>query len=192
MCNLPKNAGDSSSEFAEDNKSLDKRLDIAADRVVKYMITSRITLSTAESCTGGLIAEKVTGVSGASEIFRGGVVSYSEEVKRKVLGVGQETLDEFSVYSAQVASQMSEGVMRLMDSDAAVGVTGIAGPNGGSDDKPVGTVFVSVRYKSMEEVRDLRLYEEYENMDREFIRHHAALSALEMLERLLLSESEGD
>lgn len=188
MCKMENEPSAESCKFAEDNKSSPRGLDFSADRVVKYMITSGLTLSTAESCTGGLIAEAVTRVAGASATFRGGVVSYSEEVKQKVLGVSSDTLERFTVYSEQVASEMSLGVMRLMQTDAAIGVTGIAGPGGGTEDKPVGTVYVSVRYGSRETVKDLRLYEEYEKPDRELIRQTTAQRALEMLMTLLESE----
>lgn len=190
MCNMKNSVVGDSSKFAKDNKAVTKRLDIVTARVVKYMIASGITLSVAESCTGGLISEKVTSVAGASAVYRGGVCSYTEEIKEKVLGVKRETLDRYSVYSAEVAGEMSAGVMRLMQTDAAIGVTGLAGPGGGSEEKPVGTVYVSVRYKERELVRDLALYKEYEELDREFIRMAAAASAFEMLEQLVRDESE--
>ena len=191
MCNVPNRDEAGLSVFAKAYKLVTKGLDITVERVVKYMITSQITLSCAESCTGGLVAEAVTRVPGASAIFKGGVVSYSEEIKQQVLGVRAETLSKHTVYSAEVANEMSSGVMMLMKTDASIGITGIAGPGGGTEDKPVGTVYVSVRYKEREAVKDLRLYEEYESMDRELIRLLSAQRALEMLESLLKNESEG-
>ena len=192
MCNLKNNPENVPAVFAEDNKSVTEGLDIVTDRVVKYIITSGVTLSTAESCTGGMIAERITSIPGASGIFAGGVVSYSEDVKVNVLGVKRETLDKHTVYSAETASEMSRGVMDLMKTEAAIAVTGLAGPSGGTAERPVGTVFVSVRHKNREEVRDLRLYEEYESLDRELIRLLTVRRALEMLEGLLMSESEGE
>ena len=192
MCNVKNNPREGRESFAQDAEMLSKSLDIVTDRVVKYIMARRVSLSTAESCTGGMLAERITSVPGASDIFAGGVVSYSEDVKKKVLGVKKETLEKHTVYSAQTASEMSRGVMELMGTDASAAVTGIAGPGGGTDDKPVGTVFVSVRYKNREEVRDLRLYEEYGSLDRETIRLLTVRSALEMLEQLLVSESEGE
>lgn len=190
MCKLINDSADTVGKFAEADKSVPEGLDSSVRRVVKYIITSRVTLSTAESCTGGLIAAAVTSVAGASEIFRGGVAAYSEEIKREVLGVSAETLERFTVYSAEVASEMSSGVMKLMHTDAAIGVTGIAGPGGGSPEKPVGTVYVSVRYKDKEVVKDLALYKEYEDLDRDRIRLLTVQFALEMLEDLLVCESE--
>ncbi|SDB50746.1 nicotinamide-nucleotide amidase [Ruminococcaceae bacterium FB2012] len=192
MCNLKNNPENAPAVFAEDNKSVTEGLDIVTGRVVKYIITSGVTLSTAESCTGGMIAERITSIPGASGIFAGGVVSYSEDVKVNVLGVKRETLDKHTVYSAETASEMSRGVMDLMKTEAAIAVTGLAGPSGGTAERPVGTVFVSVRHKNREEVRDLRLYEEYESLDRELIRLLTVRRALEMLEGLLVSESEGE
>ena len=193
MCNVKNNSETPPCNFAEDNKSVAKGLDIVAERVVKYIVTSRVTLSCAESCTGGLIAEKITGVPGASAVFAGGVVSYSEDVKENVLGVKRATLDKYSVYSAETASEMSAGVMRLMKTDAAVAVTGIAGPSGGSEDKPVGTVWVSVRVRDRENVRKLKLYEEICEPDRETVRLLTAKHALLMLEEMIAyaAESEG-
>ena len=172
-------------KFAEDDKLVTKTLDIVTSDVVEYMIAKGITLSTAESCTGGMLSQTVTSVSGASQMFLGGVCSYTEEVKIKLLGVSTETLKRYTVYSGQVASQMSAGIMRLTGSDSAVGITGIAGPGGGTADKPVGTVYVSVRYKDFETVRDLMLYKEYEDMDRKFIRMATVQRSLEMLQELL-------
>ena len=168
-------------EFAKPYKVVTETLDIVTQRVVKYMKDKGLSLSTAESCTGGLVSQSITSVPGASAVFKGGVCSYSEEVKQKVLGVSAKTLDEFTVYSPQVASQMSEGVMRLMGTDAAIGITGIAGPDGGDDDKPVGTVYVSVRFGDREIVKDLALYKEYDELDRKKVRWLAATGSLELL-----------
>ena len=192
MCNLKNNPRKAMQGFDQDAESLRQSLDIVTGRVVKYIMARGVTLSAAESCTGGMLSEYITSVPGASSVFAGGVVSYSEDVKMKVLGVKKATLDAFTVYSAETASEMSRGVMELTGTDAAAAVTGIAGPGGGTDDRPVGTVFVSVRYKNREKVKDLRLYEEYESLDRETIRLLTVRGALEMLEQLLVSESEGE
>ena len=190
MCNVKENNSSDSCIFAEDNKMVTKNLDIVTDRVVKYMIAKGVTVSAAESCTGGLLSEKITSVAGASACYCGGVCSYTEEVKMKVLGVKKETLEKFTVYSAETASEMSRGVRELMGTDCSVGITGIAGPSGGTDEKPVGTVYVSVRYSDKETVRDLRLYERYEKLDRELIRSAAVKCALEMLEELIADGGE--
>ena len=190
MCNVKHNPGSPPGKFAQGDKTVTESIDIVTERVVKYMIARGVSFATAESCTGGLLAEKFTSVPGASAVFRGGVVSYTEDVKQRVLGVKESTLAEHTVYSPQVASEMSSGVMELMGSDASAGVTGIAGPSGGTKEKPVGTVYVSVRFKDSEAVSDLRLYEGYADTDRETIRLMTAQRTFEMLEKLL-KESEG-
>lgn len=169
---------------AKDNKMVTETLDIVTAGVVKYMLQAGRTLSAAESCTGGLICEKITSVAGASGMFCGGVCSYTEEVKMNVLGVSKDTLDKFTVYSAETASEMSRGALKLFGSDMAIGVTGIAGPDGGSDEKPVGTVYVSVRDKQNEIVRNLKLYERYDDLTRDKVRLICAKEALEMLTEL--------
>lgn len=171
-------------KFAEGDKVVTESIDIVTKSVVKYMIKSGQTLCTAESCTGGMVAQTITDVPGASGMFPGGICSYSEEIKRKVLGVSEKTLSEYSVYSAQTAGEMSAGAMKLFGTDYAIGITGLAGPDGGTKDKPVGTVYVSVRSRDREIVRDLRLYEEYENLTRRKIRLLTTVKALEMVMEL--------
>lgn len=113
--------------------------------LVHHTLTERgLTLSAAESCTGGTIAARFTAMPGASVYFRGGVVAYSNDVKRDTLGVSADDLTRFGAVSEPVARQMAEGVRRLTGSDYAVATTGIAGPSGGSEAKPVGTVWIAV------------------------------------------------
>ncbi len=113
--------------------------------LVHDMLTERRqTLATAESCTGGTIASRFTTIPGASAYFRCGVVSYSNEAKADVLGVDPATIERFGAVSEQVARQMAEGARRIAGADYAVATTGIAGPAGGSDEKPVGTVWIAV------------------------------------------------
>lgn len=167
-------------------------IDIVTRNVVKYMIKNRSILCTAESCTGGMVAQTVTAISGASQMFAGGICCYSEKMKMKLLGVRQETLDKCSVYSKEVAGEMSAGALEMYDADYAVGITGLAGPGGGTVEKPVGTVYVSVRSRDREIVREFRLYEEYgEDLTREMIRSITTLKAMQMICELCgVSESE--
>lgn len=108
------------------------------------MIRKSLTLATAESCTGGFIASEITGLPGSSGYFSGSVISYSNEVKQSVLQVRPLTLEVNGAVSSQCAEEMLDGLLELMKTDIGIAVTGIAGPGGGSDEKPVGTVFVSV------------------------------------------------
>lgn len=102
------------------------------------------TLAVAESCTGGRLAAAFTAAAGASDYFLGGVVAYANEVKINVLGVGRETIEKHGAVSWQVARQMASGALRVFGADYAIATTGIAGPGGGTPEKPVGTVWVAV------------------------------------------------
>ena len=114
----------------------------------KKMVTSRKTVSAAESCTGGLIQSLITNNAGSSEYFLGGVVSYSNEAKMNLLGVKESTLEKFGAVSEETVREMALGVQKLMGSDYAIAVSGIAGPDGGTDDKPVGLVYIGTFGKS--------------------------------------------
>ncbi len=114
-------------------------------QVVKRLFTSKkITLSTAESCTGGNIAHMITSVPGSSQYFKGTVVAYANEVKSTILGVSENTLKEYGAVSQQVVEQMAIGVKKLLNTDFAVATSGIAGPSGGTAEKPVGTTWIAV------------------------------------------------
>ena len=114
------------------------------DLVGKLLKDRHCTVATAESCTGGKVASLITSVSGSSEYYKGSVVSYCNEVKADVLGVSRVDLEKYGAVSSTVAEQMASGVRRLLKTDYAVATTGIAGPTGGSDEKPVGTVWIAV------------------------------------------------
>jgi len=113
-----------------------------AEQVVNIAINRNVTISTAESCTGGLIAAAITSVAGASEIFYGGAVTYHNSAKRNLLGVDNAVLKKYGAVSPQCAIQMALGSVTAYDTLLAVSVTGIAGPGGGSKEKPVGTVWL--------------------------------------------------
>jgi len=112
-------------------------------RIGRLLVASGLTLSVAESCTGGLISHRVTKAPGASAYFLGGVVAYSNEAKIRFLDVARLDIETYGAVSEQVARQMAAGVRRRFRSDAALGVTGIAGPAGGTAEKPVGLVFIA-------------------------------------------------
>lgn len=120
--------------FADDGSTL-------AEVVLRAAIASGITIATAESCTGGMIAAALTDIAGASEAFLGGVVSYSNEAKSALLGVSPETLRDHGAVSAETAEEMARGAQERFGADLTVSVTGIAGPDGGTDQKPVGLVW---------------------------------------------------
>jgi nicotinamide-nucleotide amidase len=121
----------------------DRRGKIEAE-VVRLLARNKKTLALAESCTGGFIANGITNVPGASKIFLGGVVAYSNGVKEQFLGVRPETLKKHGAVSEAVAREMAGGARKKFGADFAVAVTGIAGPGGGTKSKPVGTVFIAI------------------------------------------------
>lgn len=113
--------------------------------LLQLLIDKKFTIATAESCTGGNIAHLITSIPGSSEAFKGSVVAYSNEVKHNLLGVSEASLSEFGAVSQQVVEQMAEGACRALNTDCAIATSGIAGPDGGSDKKPVGTVWIAVK-----------------------------------------------
>lgn len=110
--------------------------------VGKLLKNKNLTLSVAESCTGGLVSDRITNISGSSEYFAGGVISYSNEVKINILGVRYETIKKHGAVSKQTAVEMAEGVRNVLGTDIGISTTGIAGPGGGTEEKPVGTVWI--------------------------------------------------
>ena len=119
--------------------------DLPMEKIVSEILKSKsLTLATAESCTGGNIAHQLTLIPGSSEFFKGSVVAYSNEIKTGVLGVSAEDIENQGAVSQTVVEQMAKGIRRLMNTDFAIATSGIAGPSGGTPDKPVGTVWISV------------------------------------------------
>jgi len=111
----------------------------------KRLKNNNMTITCAESCTGGLIASKITSISGSSSIFRGSIVTYCNEIKEQELNVNKQTMISNGVVSIQVVNEMLDGVLKKFDASIAIAVSGIAGPGGGSIDKPVGTVVIGVK-----------------------------------------------
>ena len=114
------------------------------EKVVQLLLEKNLVLSCAESCTGGLIAKRITDVSGSSAVFNCSIVSYSNEIKEKVLNVKSETLMELGAVSEQTVREMVKGVLTISGADIAVSVSGIAGPNSDNTDKPVGLIYLAV------------------------------------------------
>lgn len=118
-----------------------------AAQLVQEFAAKGLTICTAESCTGGLIAKYITDIPGSSAVLSGGCVSYTEAVKHRVLGVPEEILKTKTAVSAECAKAMAQGARRLFDSDVAISATGYAGPGGGTETEPVGTVYLALATK---------------------------------------------
>lgn len=153
--------------YSTDNEEL-------ADVVANMLLDKNITISCAESCTGGLFAGTLINTDGISKVFDRGIVTYSNEAKIKELGVKVETLDTFGAVSPETAAEMAEGIRAKTGTDMAVSVTGIAGPGGGSADKPVGLVYIGIAYDGKTDVVKTQM----RNVTRNWNRNYAVLNML--------------
>lgn len=145
----------------------------AAGQLLKALKEQGLHISTAESCTGGMVASALVDLSGASDVFEEGYVTYSNRVKQKLLGVQQETLDRYTAVSSQTAAEMAEGVHARTEADLTVSVTGYAGPEDGEDGTPAGTVYVGTWYLGEIQIRHYRFHG-----DRNSCRRQAAQAAI--------------
>lgn len=118
------------------------------ETIGKQLKERKLTLSTAESCTGGNIAGRITSIAGSSDYFKGGIVAYDNEVKINLLHISPQTLETFGAVSREVVIEMVKGVMNSIKTDCAVATSGIAGPEGGTPNKPVGTIWIAAAYKN--------------------------------------------
>ena len=144
--------------------------------VVELLIARGQTVSTAESCTGGLVAQRITDVAGSSAVFIGGVVAYSNQVKTALVGVPEEMLARVGAVSPEVARALAEGARAKFGTDYGIGITGVAGPGGGSAEKPVGLVYIAVAYAGGCDVKQANFIG-----SRQIVRHRASQTALNML-----------
>jgi len=127
------------------------------EQIISKLIEKNITISTAESCTGGSLGKIITSVPGASSIYGYGFITYANEAKERLLGVFSETLEKYGAVSHQTATQMAQGAKKVSGSDIAVSVTGIAGPGGGTQEKPVGLVYIAIAHNNGVEFKKLNL-----------------------------------
>lgn len=128
------------------------------EQIVKKLQEKGYTITTAESCTGGLLAGRILNVSGASEIYMEGYITYANEAKERILGVKHETLETYGAVSKETAEEMAIGAARAAQADVALSTTGIAGPGGGTVEKPVGLIYISCFLNGEVQVRELRLH----------------------------------
>ncbi len=120
----------------------------AEEELGNLLKSKKLSLSTAESCTGGGVAAAITSVAGSSEYFMGGIVAYSNDVKVSLLHVSSETLEKYGAVSRETVMEMAAGAMNTLKTDCAIATSGIAGPGGGSLEKPVGTIWIAIAYKN--------------------------------------------
>ncbi|MBQ2811803.1 MAG: nicotinamide-nucleotide amidohydrolase family protein [Clostridia bacterium] len=149
------------------------------EKAVELLLVHGKKLALAESCTGGYIAKRITDIPGSSAVFECGVVSYSNEVKINLLGVNPETIEKYTEVSTQTAAEMAEGVRRLSGADFALSVTGISGPGGASEGKPVGLAYIGFSHEGGTTVKELRTGKK-EN-SRDYNRYVTASTALHIL-----------
>lgn len=155
------------------------------EEVGELLIGNNISLSTAESCTGGLISARLTDIAGISAVYKGGVVSYSNEAKADILGVRQETLERYGAVSKETAMEMAEGVRRRTKADIGISVTGIAGPGGGTAEKPVGLVYIGLADEEKVLYKELKL-----RGNRARIRNMTVLQALNLVRLHILEKKD--
>ena len=156
-------------------------VDLAA-RVISGNLAAGRTVAVAESCTGGLVGSALTEIAGSSQVFDRGFVTYSNEAKQEMLGVSADLIDTFGAVSIAVAWAMAQGALKRSSADVAVAITGVAGPDGGSTNKPVGTVvFAVARRDDGDDVANSEMKHLDPAQGRAGIRHQATLVALELL-----------
>ncbi len=160
------------------------------EKAVELLLKNGQSVALAESCTGGLIAKRITDVSGSSAVFEYGVVSYSDEVKHNLLGVKRETLEKYTAVSEQTAAEMAEGIREISGADYALSVTGISGPSGGTEDKPIGLAYIGFAHSGGTSVHTLKTGKS-ENA-RDYNRYVAASTALHILVDFLIKKERTD
>ena len=154
-----------------------------AEELLRLLRREKATMATAESCTGGLVAKLLTDIPGSSDVFLGGVVSYANRIKTELLGVAPETLGKFGAVSPQTAEEMVRGLADRFGCDGAISLTGVAGPGGGTPEKPVGLVYAGIFWRGETEVHELHL-----RTSRAQIRASAAASAMNLLRLKILAK----
>lgn len=162
------------------NRAILPSVNFLAKKLGMLLLEKNLSLAVAESCTGGMLGAAITAISGSSAYFKGGVISYSNDIKRTILGVPGRILDNNGAVSAQTVEAMARNVRKLCQADCAIAVSGIAGPGGGTKQKPVGLVYVGIAAG-----KNVRSYRYLFRGNRQQIRRQAVREALgKMVERL--------
>lgn len=156
-----------------------------AEAVIELLRSKKISLSIAESCTGGFVSHQITAIPGASDVFWGSIISYDNEIKINELQVSRQTIQSYGAVSEEVVSQMLVGIQNKYHTDCAIAISGIAGPGGGTEEKPVGTVYIGVAYGLEQEVKEWHF-----TGDRMSVIQRTALMAFDRLRKLVLTNSK--
>lgn len=149
--------------------------------IVDLLVANKLTVCTAESCTGGMLSARLINVPGVSDVLKMGHITYSNKAKKKILGVKKKTLEKYTAVSAEVAKEMAKGAETVSKADVCVAITGLAGPDGGTDEKPVGLVYIACVIKGNVSVQEYRF-----NGNREKIRENATAAALTLMRKCIL------
>jgi len=166
-----------------EHDNTDRKEHSLEERIVKQLKDRGLTVTTAESCTGGLLAGRIINVSGASDVYREGYITYSDDAKKKLIHVSAQTLEQFGAVSGQTAKEMALGAAEAAGAGAALSTTGIAGPGGGTKDKPVGLVYTGCCLNGT-----VTAERHVFAGERAQVRNMAVEAALQLLERCLLEE----
>ena len=166
---------------------LDEQINKEAQKLLLIFNKNKLKLSTAESCTGGLISTALTSLSGASSVYIGGIIAYNNEVKNKLLGIPLNIINDNGAVSAAVAEEMSLNTVKIFKTDFAISVTGVAGPTGGSAEKPVGTVWVGISYFIERKIKTKSNLFSFGNKSREHIRKLTCYEAIKLTSSIALN-----
>ncbi|NOZ90811.1 MAG: CinA family protein [Epsilonproteobacteria bacterium] len=149
-------------------------------KIIEILKVDNQTITFAESCTGGRVASAFTAISGASSVLNGSVVSYSNDIKSKWLGVKEKTLIDYGAVSSECVAEMLNGVSKMAEADYAIAISGIAGPTGGTEEKPVGTVYIGIKTP-----KEIIVKHYLFQGDRNSVQNQATISSIELLEKNL-------
>lgn len=166
---------------------MNDEINFIAGKLIEALQNADMKVATAESCTGGLISSAITSVAGSSSVFERGYVTYSNDAKEELLGVARKTLEAYGAVSSEVATEMATGALEQSGADAAVAVTGIAGPGGATETKPVGMVYIAIASKP--EGNFVEAFE-FGNIGRQSVREKTVQEALEMLLAYAIPETD--
>jgi nicotinamide-nucleotide amidase len=166
--------------WGESSEIYEYRFENSAEKVVKFLKDNNLTISTAESCTGGILSSSIVDIAGSSEVFLEGCITYSNKAKISRLNVTPETIEKYGAVSSQTAEEMAEGIALTSGTDIGISTTGIAGPSGGTSEKPVGLVWIGIYFKG-----NIKSYKFMFKGNRKSIRIETTHKAIELILQLL-------